>query len=94
MLVGSLLMFYIVQGAPNTNITYRGCNGGTYSSNDPYADSVAYVLADMATVTPNHANDNYYTASPYPTAAAYGHAPCNPALSFSDCGICVSAAKA
>ncbi|XP_030455940.1 antifungal protein ginkbilobin-like protein [Syzygium oleosum] len=94
MLVGSLLMFHVVQGAPDTSIVYGGCNIGTYSSGDPYASSVAYVLADMETVTPNHANYDYFTTSPYPTVVAYGHATCNSALSYSDCGICVSAAKA
>ncbi|KAL3753278.1 hypothetical protein ACJRO7_000642 [Eucalyptus globulus] len=94
MLVGSLLMFHVVQGAPDTSITCRGCNGGTYSSENPYANTVAYVLTDMATAAPNHANYNYYTMSPYPTTAAYGRATCNSALSHSDCSICVKAAKA
>ncbi|KAK3444714.1 hypothetical protein EUGRSUZ_A00847 [Eucalyptus grandis] len=86
MLVGSLLMFHVVQGAPDTSITCRGCNGGTHSSDNPYANIVAYVLTDMATAAPNHANYNYYTMSPYPTTAAYGRATCK--------FICVSAAKA
>ncbi|KAI6698733.1 hypothetical protein NL676_018852 [Syzygium grande] len=73
MLVGSLLMCYAAQGAPDTSKVYRACNAGTYSSGDPYADSVAYVLADMETVSPNHMNYDYYTTSPYPTAAIFGH---------------------
>ncbi|KAF8041805.1 hypothetical protein BT93_A0412 [Corymbia citriodora subsp. variegata] len=92
MLVGSLLIFH-VQGAPDTSKVYRACNAGTYSSGDPYANIVAYVLADMETVTPNQANYDYYTTSPYQTVIAYGHATCNPALSYSDCGICISSAK-
>ncbi|KAL3753276.1 hypothetical protein ACJRO7_000640 [Eucalyptus globulus] len=82
--IESLLMFHIVQGAPDTGKVYRTCNAGTYSSGDPYASSVAYVLADMETVTPNQANYNYYSASPYQTNVAYGHTTCNPALSYSN----------
>ncbi|XP_056172636.1 antifungal protein ginkbilobin-like protein [Syzygium oleosum] len=86
-------MCYAVQGAPDTSKVYRACNAGTYSSGDAHADGVAYVLADMETVTPNHVNYDYYTMSPCPTAAIYGHATCNSALFDSDCGICVSYAK-
>ncbi|XP_039172668.1 proline transporter 3-like [Eucalyptus grandis] len=55
-LVESLLMFHVVQGALDTSKVYRACNAGTYSSSDPYLNSVDYVLADLETVTPNQAN--------------------------------------
>ncbi|KAF7847467.1 hypothetical protein BT93_L2940 [Corymbia citriodora subsp. variegata] len=93
MLMLSLLMSNVVKGAPHTGIVSWACNSGSYSSGDPYPNSVAYVLEDMATVTLNDANYNYYTASPYPTATAYGHAVCSQALSYSDCGICMSSVK-
>jgi len=55
-LVESLLMFHVVQGALDTSKVYRACNAGTYSSSDPYLNSVDYVLADLETVTPNQVN--------------------------------------
>ncbi|XP_030543916.2 antifungal protein ginkbilobin-like protein [Rhodamnia argentea] len=80
-------------GAPDTGVASRSCNAVSYLSNGPYANSVAYVLADMVNVTPNHANYDCSTTSPYPTEAAYGHATSNLELSYSDCGICSSSAK-
>ncbi|KAI3423171.1 uncharacterized protein J3R85_011300 [Psidium guajava] len=87
-------MFHVVQGAADTGIIHRVCNAVTYSNGDPYANSVGLrLLADIVTVTLNHTNyDYYYTTSPYATEVYFGHATCNPTLSYSDCGTCVSAA--
>lgn len=93
MLLGLLLMLNFVQGDPDTSIQDKICNGNVYGSGDPYANSVSYVLEDMATVTANHPGYDYHTQSPYPEATAYGHAVCSAALSFTDCATCVSAAK-
>ncbi|KAK3444735.1 hypothetical protein EUGRSUZ_A00826 [Eucalyptus grandis] len=93
MLMLSPLMFNVAKGATHTGIVYWACNTGSYSSGDPYANSLAYLLEHMVTVTSNHANYNYSTASPYPTAIAYGHVICSQALSYSDCGICMSFVK-
>ncbi|KAF8041807.1 hypothetical protein BT93_A0414 [Corymbia citriodora subsp. variegata] len=93
MLVGSLLMFPAVQGAPNTSITYRGCMAVPIRAATLMLTVWLMSLLKWR-LTPNHANYDYYTTSPYPTTTAYGYATCNPALSYSDCGICVSAAKA
>ncbi|XP_056172639.1 antifungal protein ginkbilobin-like protein [Syzygium oleosum] len=93
MLMLSLLMFNVVKGAPRAGIVNWACNIDSYSGGNPYANSMAYVLEDMVTVTPNHANYDYSIVSPYPTAAAYGHAACSQALSYSDCGICISSVK-
>ncbi|KAF7849038.1 hypothetical protein BT93_L1309 [Corymbia citriodora subsp. variegata] len=92
-LLGLLLAFNFVLGDPDTTMVYKICNGNVYGSSDPYADSVSYVLAAMATVTANHPGYDYYTQSPYVEATAYGHAVCNTALSFTDCATCMSSAE-
>ncbi|KAF7849041.1 hypothetical protein BT93_L1312 [Corymbia citriodora subsp. variegata] len=92
-LLGLLLVFNFVQGDPDLTTVNKICNGNVYGSSDPYANSVSYVLEDMATVTANHPGYDYYTRSPYAEATAYGHAVCNTALSFTDCATCVSYAK-
>ncbi|KAL3753258.1 hypothetical protein ACJRO7_000624 [Eucalyptus globulus] len=92
-LLGLLLVFKFVQGGPDTTMVNKICNGNVYGSSDPYANSVSYVLEDLATVTANHPGYDYYTQSPYVEATAYGHALCSASLSFTDCGTCVSSAK-
>ncbi|KAL3753256.1 hypothetical protein ACJRO7_000622 [Eucalyptus globulus] len=92
-LLGLLLVFNFVRGDPDTTLINKICNGNVYGSGDPYANSVSYILEDMATVTANHPGYDYYTNSPYAEATAYGHAVCNAVLSFTDCGTCVSSAK-
>lgn len=54
---------------------------------------MAYVLKDMVTMTPSDADHDYSTTSPYAAAAAYGHATCSQALSYSYCGICMGSVK-
>ncbi|KAF8040846.1 hypothetical protein BT93_B2925 [Corymbia citriodora subsp. variegata] len=92
-LLGLLLAFNFVRADPDTTMVNKICNGNVYGSSDPYANSVSYVLEDMATVTANPPGYNYYTESPYAEATAYGHAVCNAALSFTDCATCMSSAK-
>ncbi|OWM77914.1 hypothetical protein CDL15_Pgr018483 [Punica granatum] len=69
------------------------CNTKLYASGDPFAYSLAYVLNDMVTVTPNHQGYNYYTSSPYPSSVVYGHAACYQGLFYSDCVTCVMSAR-
>ncbi|KAK3444719.1 antifungal protein ginkbilobin-like protein 2 [Eucalyptus grandis] len=93
MLMLSLLIFNVVKGAPRTGIVNRACNTGSYSSDNPYANNMTYILEDMVTVTPNHADYDYSTTSPYTVAAAYGLATCSQALSYSNCGKCTGSVK-
>ncbi|KAL8522923.1 hypothetical protein ACS0TY_013031 [Phlomoides rotata] len=94
MMMGTLLcLFLVAKSTPNTSVQYYGCNSNSYSSSDPYANSVAYVLAALMNVTPNHGYD-YYTQSPSAEAVAYGHGTCSTALSYNDCADCLTAARA
>ncbi|KAI6698748.1 hypothetical protein NL676_018867 [Syzygium grande] len=88
-LLGLLFVFTFVRGDPDVTQVNKICNGNVYASGDPYANSVSYVLEDMATVTANHPGYDYYTQSPYAEATAYGHAVCSTTLSFTDCATCV-----
>lgn len=92
-LIGQMGLFLVAKSDPNTSVNLSRCNANYYSQEDPYANSVDYVLADLMNVTPNHGFD-YYTQSPYATAVSYGHATCNAALSYNDCANCLVAAKA
>ncbi|XP_030455937.1 antifungal protein ginkbilobin-like protein [Syzygium oleosum] len=92
-LLALLFVFTFVRGDPDVTQVNKICNGNVYASGDPYANSVSYVLEDMATVTANHPGYDYYTQSPYAEATAYGHAVCSTTLSFTDCATCVSFAK-
>ncbi|KAF8392429.1 hypothetical protein HHK36_022771 [Tetracentron sinense] len=83
----------MVTSTPNTNVTTVLCNSGEYTKGDPFATSLAYVLADLEAVTPSRMIHDYYNISPYPNAFAYGHAACNINLSSPDCTICLGAAK-
>lgn len=64
-----------------------------YTSGDPFAISLAYILQELETATSAQKNYDYYDISPYPNAFAYGHASCNPNMTSSDCTTCLGAAK-
>lgn len=91
--IGQMQLFLVAKSDPNTSVYLLLCNENTYAQGDDYANSVAYVLADLMNVTPNHGYD-YTTQSPYADAVCYGHATCNTALSYSDCADCMIAARA
>ncbi|XP_052184183.1 antifungal protein ginkbilobin-like protein [Diospyros lotus] len=78
---------------PNTNVSSVLCNNGVYSEGNPFATSLAYVIAELEAVTPTIRGYDYHNISPYPNAFAYGHAACNKNLTASDCGTCLGAAK-
>ncbi|KAF8039757.1 hypothetical protein BT93_B2083 [Corymbia citriodora subsp. variegata] len=86
----ALLMFVLVfignlkKGDPNMSATFESCNQATYDASDPFAYSLAYVLLALETVTPIYPGYDYYIASPYPEAVAYGRAFCNQGLSYPD----------
>ncbi|MED6131718.1 hypothetical protein PIB30_012421 [Stylosanthes scabra] len=91
----------VCECVPNTNITSVLCNSGVYTSGDPFAISLSYVLEDLEEVTPTQETYDYYNISPYPNAFAYGHAACNnnmekkkKNLTSSDCKACLGVAKA
>ena len=92
-LFGLIGLFCGVNGIPNTNISNVLCNSGVYSKGDPFAISLAYVLADLETVTPSRKGYDYRNISPYPNAYAYGHGACNTNLTSLDCTTCLGAAK-
>lgn len=50
-----------------------------YTSGDPFAVSLSYVVGELESVTPTQKNYDYHNIniSPYPNALAYGHAACN-----------------
>uniref|UniRef100_A0A5B7BW91 Putative Receptor-like protein kinase-related family protein n=1 Tax=Davidia involucrata TaxID=16924 RepID=A0A5B7BW91_DAVIN len=77
----------VVRSNPNTNVSRILCNSGAYSEGDPFATSLAYVLAELETVTPSRQGYDYHNISPYPNAFAYGHAACNKNLTSSDYGL-------
>lgn len=83
----------VIRGVPDTNISSVLCNQGVYTSGDPFAISLAYILQELETATSAQKNYDYYDISPYPNAFAYGHASCNPNATSSDCTTCLGAAK-
>ncbi|KAG8370718.1 hypothetical protein BUALT_Bualt13G0012400 [Buddleja alternifolia] len=85
--------FPVAKSDPNTNVDTIACNINTYAENDPFGDSVAYVLADLMNVAPSQQGYNYYTVSPYPTSVAYGHATCSQSLANSECANCLATAR-
>lgn len=89
----SMVTIDVVMAGPSTAMVSRRCNNNLYTSGDPFAYSLDYVLNDLVTVTPNRQGYDYYTNSPYPTSIAYGHATCNQGLSSSDCVTCVMSAR-
>lgn len=90
------LSFEAAKGIPNTNLTKVLCNGAQYFKDDPFAISLAYVLAELVSTTPSHHGYDYHNISPYPNAFAYGHAACNnntTTLTKQDCKTCLASAK-
>ncbi|MCD9561144.1 hypothetical protein HAX54_020118 [Datura stramonium] len=90
------LSFEVVKGIPNTNLTKVQCNGAQYFKDDPFAISLAYVLAELVSTTPSRHGYDYHNISPYPNAFAYGHASCNnttTSLTKQDCKTCLASAK-
>ncbi|RWR76657.1 Gnk2 domain-containing protein [Cinnamomum micranthum f. kanehirae] len=83
----------VVNGAPNTNVTSVLCNSGVYTASDPFATSLAYVIAELETITPSRMGRDYYNISPFPNAFAYGHAACGATLTVADCDTCLAAAR-
>jgi hypothetical protein len=80
-------------GAPNTTPLSVLCNGAVYGAGDPFAESLAYVLADLLAATPSSRARDAYSISPYPNAFAYGHAACSLAgLTAADCASCLGSA--
>ncbi|GLU03511.1 hypothetical protein SLE2022_207050 [Rubroshorea leprosula] len=92
-IIGMFMFCSMVRSVPNTNVRTVLCNTGAYSSGDPFAISLAYVLTDLETVTPTRKGYDYFNISPYPNAFAYGHGACNQNLTSSDCTACLAAAK-
>ncbi|XP_049406037.1 antifungal protein ginkbilobin-2-like [Solanum stenotomum] len=92
------LSFEAAKGIPNTNLTQVLCNGAQYFKDDPFAISLAYVLAELVSTTPSRHGYDYHNISPYPNAFAYGHAACNnntttTSLTTQDCKTCLASAK-
>ncbi|XP_057509702.1 antifungal protein ginkbilobin-like protein [Actinidia eriantha] len=93
LLIGLFGLSGVVQSTPNTNISIVLCNSGVYSEGDPFATSLAYVIADLKGVTSSRPGYDYHNISPYPNAFAYGHAACNNNLTSLDCSTCLGAAE-
>lgn len=92
--IGLLCLWWSkADSVPNTSITNVLCNSGEFTSGDPFAISLSYVLEDLEKETPAHKNYDYHNISPYPNAFAYGHAACNLNLTSSDCKTCLGVAK-
>uniref|UniRef100_A0A453AV40 Gnk2-homologous domain-containing protein n=3 Tax=Triticinae TaxID=1648030 RepID=A0A453AV40_AEGTS len=83
---------HTTSGAPNTAPLSVLCNGAVYGAGDPFAESLAYVLADLLAATPQSRARDAYTISPYPNAFAYGHAACRAGLTGVDCASCLGSA--
>ncbi|BAT95609.1 uncharacterized protein HKW66_Vig0250520 [Vigna angularis] len=88
-----LCLWSVADSVLNTNITAVLCNVGGYTSGDPFAVSLSYVVEELERETPSQKNYDYYNISPYPNAFAYGHAACNLNLTTSDCKTCLGVAK-
>ncbi|CAI9785657.1 unnamed protein product [Fraxinus pennsylvanica] len=83
----------MASSAPNTGVKSVLCNSNSYSKGDPFAISLAYVLAELETTTPARKGYDFYNISPYPNAFAFGHANCSSSLTRPDCKTCLGAAK-
>ncbi|KAK4357366.1 hypothetical protein RND71_022976 [Anisodus tanguticus] len=92
-----ILGLSLIKGIPNTNLTKLQCNGVQYFKDDPFAISLAYVLAELVSTTPSCHGYDFDNISPYPNAFAYGHAACNnnttSSLTEQDCKTCLASAK-
>ncbi|KAK3023102.1 hypothetical protein RJ639_043117 [Escallonia herrerae] len=93
LLIAFLGEFSVVRSDPNSNVTNVLCNGDVYANDDPFAISLAYVVAELESVTSSRQGYDCRNISPYPNAFAYGHAACNQNLTSSDCTTCLGAAK-
>ncbi|KAK9281453.1 hypothetical protein L1049_004355 [Liquidambar formosana] len=91
-IIGLLGLCATMRSDPNTTVLQILCNGGEYSSGDPFGTSLAYVVAELEAVTPTRKDYDYYNISPYPNAFAYGHATCTKNLTSPDCTTCLAAA--
>ncbi|KAL2517802.1 Receptor-like protein kinase-related family protein [Abeliophyllum distichum] len=80
-----LTLCYAVSSAPNTGIKLVQCNSNSYSKGDPFAITLAYVLAELKSSTPTLRGYDFYNISPYPNAFAFGHAACSANLTRLDC---------
>lgn len=68
------------------------CDPESYDVHD-YADSVAYVPEEMATVTANRPDYSYSTQTTYPSEIVFERSKCDGMFMVSDCVICLSFAK-
>ncbi|KAL9331762.1 hypothetical protein ACSQ67_001372 [Phaseolus vulgaris] len=91
--IGLLWLWSVAESVPNTSIINVLCNSGVFTSGDPFAISLSYVLGDLEKETGTQKSYEYHNISPYPIAYAYGHATCNLNLTSSDCKTCLGAAK-
>lgn len=82
-----------VRTAPDVTVVSTLCNSAAYTGGDPFAISLAYVLADLLEAAPDRRGHDYYNISPYPNAFAYGHAACKANLTASDCTTCLRYAE-
>ncbi|XP_077240357.1 antifungal protein ginkbilobin-like protein 1 [Tasmannia lanceolata] len=80
----------MIRGNPNTNVTAVLYNSRRYTRGDPFATSLAYVIAELEAITPPRMGHDYHNISPFPNAFAFGHATCN--ASLSDCATCLHSA--
>ncbi|KAK3415359.1 hypothetical protein EUGRSUZ_H00898 [Eucalyptus grandis] len=80
----------VASGDPDTSETFLACNLATYQLNDHFSFSLMTLLSHLEQGTPYQPNYDYYTTSLYQEAVAYGHATCNPALSYDDCSTCLN----
>ncbi|KAE8772859.1 antifungal protein ginkbilobin-2-like [Hordeum vulgare] len=55
---------HTASGAPNTAPLSVLCNGAAYGAGDPFAESLAYVLADLLAATPQSRSRDAYSVSP------------------------------
>lgn len=94
MQIGLLGLIVIAKSDPNTSVNLLWCNAYGYLQGSTYADSVAYVLADLVDATSAQQSFDYSTLSPYAAAVSHGHATCNTALSNNHCADCLIAARA
>ncbi|KAL0418752.1 UNVERIFIED_CONTAM: hypothetical protein Sradi_1288700 [Sesamum radiatum] len=93
MIIMATATLSVVKNDPDTSINSIICNTQYYSGDDPFGNSVAYVVADLMNVAPSQQPYDYYTVSPYPTSPAYGHATCSQALANSECANCLASAR-